>query len=315
MADLTWVGGTDGNFGTSTNWETPSGGAGTTPAIGDDLKIQGNVNIDAGLSSVSALLGSITVLQSYEGTIGTHSNGVDTPLDINASVIEIGNFDGLGNPPNGSGRIAIANLAATQVTRIYNSKSAATETTLSPIRLYCEGATSCDIHIFKGIVTLKDNSGAAADVAANIDNVYVSFVDNQGSDVQLTIEDLSSLGSIYQTGGQTHSRADTATLIDLSGGTMEITSDATTASLDVSDDAVCTYNSTGTITALHIGSAEIDFTKDSQAKTVTACTAASGAIIKADTNVTFTAGIDLDDNVRMQNITLEGFSGQTIDFS
>jgi len=305
-----WTGATDTDWNTAGNFQTEAGAATTVPTTGDDVTIQGAVNIETSLDGITALLGSLTVLQSYIGTIGGHAAGIDEPLEIQATVLEIGNYEQYGSPL-GSGRIAIANTAATQTTTIFNSKNSAIETQLPPIRLYLKGTTACTVHAKKGRILLTDNSGVGAEAAAEIDIVHSAFVSSPDSDVQLSIQNGVTLGAIEQTGGDLKVACGT-TSYDVLAGTTSVTGNGAHADLNVSGGQVA-YNSNGTITALHVGNASsIDFTKDTRAKTVTACTLAAGATVKADTNVTWTGGLDLDPNVKIENITLEGFTGVTL---
>jgi len=76
MATRTWTGETDGDWGTTTNWEDD-----TVPISGDDVYIvSGSVDID-GSDQSAVTLDSLTVGPKYTGTIGTSG----TKLQVSAT--------------------------------------------------------------------------------------------------------------------------------------------------------------------------------------------------------------------------------------
>ena len=100
MATKIWVGtdsGNEGDWDTAANWQDVEGGSTTVPATGDDVIIQGEQDITGNLDSAPTDLASLVIGQDYTGKIGIHSDGIDEPLQVGATLVEIGGYDGFGS--------------------------------------------------------------------------------------------------------------------------------------------------------------------------------------------------------------------------
>lgn len=139
MALKIWTGAVDGNAGTAGNW------TGGTPVNGDDVFIGNSnaVSINAGLDQSAVNLASLTIDQSYSGTIGTTT----AYLKYNyVTTVKIGENYGT-STPSGSQRIKLWFLDNTNVI-VYNTSFSSLDAGLPPLRLIFVASSGSGNHVY-----------------------------------------------------------------------------------------------------------------------------------------------------------------------
>ena len=151
MATQVWngTGGTQGDWSDAANWTS------AVPVNGDDVILANNsVSVTAGLDQSAVALASLTIDQSYTGTLGSTSSEF---LEIGASVVSLGAIRASGTQ-TGSPRLNLdlGTTTAAQV-KVYNSAARGTDQNRMPIRLRAVNA-STDIQVFAGSVGISEDT-------------------------------------------------------------------------------------------------------------------------------------------------------------
>jgi hypothetical protein len=281
MATTYWTGAAaDGDWSNNSNW------SGSAPANGDDVFVEsGSDDIDTGLAQSAVALSSLNIAQDFTGTIGTSG----TALAIGSSEVNIGYSKA--NSPTGSGRIHLdlGSATAAQVV-VYNTGRTPADTGSRSLRIIASNA-STDIFVRGGLVEVAGQAGETTTIG------------------DLTV-DATNANSVVQL-GHVGANAVTCTNINVSDGTVYLNSLATTVNVDggtvttEGDDTVTTVNvrggsfrsnATGTITTLNARGGVTEFTRSSEARTVTTLNLYPDAIVEIDTAV-----VTLTNNVAPDN--------------
>jgi hypothetical protein len=278
------------------NWSTL-----TVPAAGDDVIIQNSANpILYGLDQSAVTLGSLSIDQSFTGTIGlprTNPGGYveyrEQYLKIGATTITIGRGDGAG-----SGRIKLNTLAVQTTINVLNSGSGI-ENGVKSI-LWKGTHASNTVLVNKGSFAAAHFAGETATIAA-LKQGYRTNVAGD-ADVRLgagctlsscaitklggTLEVSSSFASLSQLGGETAILAGAPGTVVIAGGSVR-------------------YKSAGTYTSATVsGGGELDFRQDLQPRTGTNTTLHKGAALRDPAKtVTFTNPIAIQ--CELADVTLE----------
>jgi hypothetical protein len=304
-------GGADDQTFTQTAITAPSGGAfwsvaanwstRAVPATGDDVIIQSSAKeILYGLDQSAVTLNSLTIDQSFTGTIGlprTNPGGYveyrEGYLKIGATTITIGRGEGAG-----SGRIKIDTLAVQTTINVLNSGSAA------------ENGTKCILwkgtHASNAVVVNKGSFAAAhfAGETATIATVKQGYRTNVAGDSDVRLGSGCTLGAcaITKLGGTLEVNSSFASLSQLHG---ETTINAgSPGSLVIAGGSV-RYKTAGTYTSATVsGGGELDFRQDLQPRTGTNTTLNKGAALRDPAKtVTFTNPIAIA--CELADVTLE----------
>ncbi|MFH1370344.1 MAG: hypothetical protein ABII09_03545 [Planctomycetota bacterium] len=288
MATKIWVGtdaGNEGDWSVAANW-SPSG----VPTNGDDVYIENSSQvIDAGLDQSAVTLASLNINQNYTGKIGTTT----AYLQIGATKCDIGYNYGPSANLVGSGRIKLDLGTAQSYTTILNSAVMATETSMPPVRIICNHASTV-IEVRKGKVGIAYETAETSTLAT----VAVSYVTQKTSDADVYIGSGVTLTTLNQTGGDVimGCGAITATC---EGGTLLTYGSGAITTLNANGGTI-TSNSTGTITTVNINGGLVDLTKAAAPRTVTTLKLNPTGQLKIDLDtITVTNGISSDDPVTM----------------
>ena len=278
------------------NWST-----GTVPAGGDDVIIQNSANpILHGLDQSAVTLGSLSIDQSFTGTIGLARNNAagyveyrDQYLKIGATTITIGRGDGAG-----SGRIKIDTLAVQTTFNVSNSGSAAGNGVKAILWKGTHAANS--VLVNKGSFAAAHFAGETATIAT----LKQGYRTNVAGDSDVRLGSGCSLAScaITKLGGTLEINSDFASLTQLHGETVILAGSPGT--LSIAGGSV-RYRSAGTYTSATVsGGGELDFRRDLQPRTGTNTTLHKGATLRDPAQtVTFTNPIALA--CELADVTLE----------
>ncbi len=251
----------------ASNWS--SGGV---PADGDDVVLQNSAaNILYGLDQSSIALASLSIDQSFTGTIGlprTNTAGYveyrDTYLKIGATSIAIG-----GGAGAGSGRIKLDTGALQTDIHVANSGSPA-ETGVKSI-LWKGTHASNSVTISKGSFAAAPLAGETATIAT----LKQGFRTNVAGDADVQLGAGCSLGDIVKTGGALEVNSSFATLVHTAGETSIAA--GTPASLVITGGSV-RYRTAGNYTSATVAAGgELDFRQDLQPRSGTNTTLRAGA--------------------------------------
>lgn len=266
------------------NWST-----GAVPVNSDDVIIQNSAaSILYGLNQSSVALASLTIDQSFTGTIGlprVNAAGYveyrGAYLQIQAAAITIGNGTGAG-----SGRIKLDTGAGQVALVIVNSGSPA-ETGIKAI--LWKGT-----HASNAITVNKGSFGAAvfAGETATIATLRQGFRGNVTGDSDVLLGAGCTLTTLNKTGGTLEINSSFATLTHSAGET--VIAAGTPASLTITGGAV-RYRTAGNYTQATLASGgELDFRQDLRTRVGTNTTLrAAGVLRDPAKTVTFTNPISL----------------------
>ena len=289
------------DWNTAANWSLAAVPVATNAVYFENSAI----SVTYGLYAAAAIeLASLTIAQTYTGTIGTTS----AYMQIESALVDIGAYYGTASPA-GSGRIRL-NLGtlATAIT-IHNSATTATDTNYAPIRLLCVNAANV-INARKGTVSIADDAPGEVSTVATINVSYVSSV---SSDANVIIGSGVTLTALTKTGGAVMLGC-AATTVTQSGGTLATAGSGAITTLNADGGTVTTngtgaittanisggtvyLNSTGTIGNLVItGSPVISFAQSNAARTVTDASIDGSASITVDPDV-----VTLTDDISLGN--------------
>lgn len=197
---------------------------GTAPTTGDDAYIRavpGVTLASIGAVDMSAVtLNSLTIDQSYTGTIGTTA----ADWKISATTISIGAPPGDGSSPIGSGRIRINTGTVAYTATVFNTGTAV-DSGLEAVRLLCNSASN----------VLNVLGGRSVGVATT------------------TPGSTSTIGTVNVTGGKCNlgSGVTWTTATVAAGGNLTTNSGGTT--LTTSSGGTATTQGTNAITTINIG--------------------------------------------------------------
>lgn len=276
------------------NWST-----GTVPAGGDDVVIQNSAaGILYGLDQQSVTLASLSIDQSFTGTIGlprTNAAGYveyrQAYLQISASDVTIGAGAGAG-----SGRIKLATGSAQCALSIHDSGNPAEPGVKS---ILWKGTHASNT------VTINKGSFAAAVFAgesATIDVLKEGFRTNVSGDCDVLAGAGCTLATITKTGGMLEINSSFTTLTHAAGET--VIAAGTPGTMTIAGGAV-RYKTADTYTQATVSSGgELDFRQDLRPRTGTDTTLRAGAILRDPAKtVTFTNPIALA--CRLADVTLD----------
>jgi trimeric autotransporter adhesin len=247
------------------NWSSD-----TIPANGDDVVFNsGNVACLYNISQPSITLNSLSVYQTYTGTIGLplyNTKGYyeyrPTELAVSATSLNVGQF--AGTSAQGSGRIKI-NVGTNICTlNVYNTGQPLDQG--NPAFTWRGTNAGNVVNVNKGQVGIAFFPGNAA----TVDDLNVGYVSNVNGDVQLTAGALASVGTVTQNGGNVTFYGGMTSLL-VTAGTCTVYGTGGAGSLAVNQSGSVTWNSTGTISGNPVVADKgvLDFSKDQQPKTVT----------------------------------------------
>lgn len=286
------------HFDTAANW---SGGA--VPVNADDIVFE-NSSIDClyGLDQNAVAPTSVTIRSTYTGKLGlariTSTGYVEyRQRYYKSDIITLNVGDAAGGA--GSGRLLIDLDGATATVNVYSTGLSA-ETGLGALVLKNTNAST--LNVFRGTVSVAPQAGETANFATG---VRIGIVQGAANSVATVYCGSGvTLGTITQDGGTltTHSNI---TTINMTGGE-HVREAGTTTTANIRGG---TYygKSTGSISTLTISSTgTVDFSRDNRTKTVSTCNAYKGATIRDPSGaVVFTAGIDLGEGTRVQDVVLD----------
>lgn len=273
----------------ATNWS----GA-TVPVSTDDVVIENtSVPILYGLAQSAVTLTSLTINQSFTGTIGLptrNANGYDeyraTYLAISATTVTIGRGDG-----SGAGRIKLDTGVNAVTLNVINSGSTL-ETGLEALQWKGANASNA-ANIWggsAGLAVLAGETGSVTNLRVNGGTVRC------GSGLTITNKD--------QSGGTLTTQSNIGTSCTQNGG-IHYHVNGTIATSQI-DGGVLYYSAPNTITTMNVGSGgTVDFSQDLRAITCTTCNLYAGGTIR-DTQgrVTWTNGIDLE-RCSIEDVTID----------
>ncbi len=247
------------------NWSSDA-----IPANGDDIVFNsGNVACLYNVSQPSITLNSLSVYQTYTGTIGLplyNTKGYyeyrPTELAVSATSLNVGQF--AGTSAQGSGRIKI-NVGTNLCTlNVYNTGQPLDQG--NPAFTWRGTNAGNVVNVNKGQVGIAFFPGNAA----TVDDLNVGYVSNVNGDVQLTVGALATVGTVTQNGGNVTFYGGMTSLL-VTAGTCTVYGTGGAGGLAVNQSGSVTWNSTGTISGNPIVADKgvLDFSKDQQPKTVT----------------------------------------------
>lgn len=241
----------------------------TVPVSSDDVFVENSsVDILYGLNSSSVVLETLNIAQNYTGKIGLperNSGGYpeyrDTFLNVASKVVRIGYGTG-----TGSSRIKL-NTGSTQasatVFNILNSGSGI-ETGVEPILLKGNNSSN-SLQVLKGTVGVCHIANTTGNFSGGVNIAYTNQI---ATDAKVRFGSGVSLATVTQYGGEVETNSAITTLNQQAG---THTHNAGTLGTGNIDGGTLIYNSTGTITAGHVGSGgHLDLSKDTRRLTVSA---------------------------------------------
>lgn len=261
------------NWDVAANWST-----GSVPVTGDTVFLEGSaVSIQYGLAQSAVTLAALNILASFTGDIGLPETRVGTAgsyleyraqyLAIGATVVIIG--DGVGQ---GSSRIKL-DAGTVQTTLSVKQTSTGAEPNLEALQWKGTHVANV-VNVLRGSVAIAGYGGDVATVAT----LTVGFITSQSTDATVRCGPGCTLTTINMSGGTLEINSGATTIIKGSGNlTIKGAANVTT----LTDDAGTTvYQGTGTITTANVGNAAtLDFSQDMRARTVTTCNLYSGAAL------------------------------------
>jgi hypothetical protein len=272
------------------DWSTPANwSTGTLPASGDDVYLEHSATpILYGLDQSAVALNSLTIAQSFTGTVGlprTRAAGYveyrPQYLTIRVTRVTIGAGEGAGSP-----RIKLDTLDGQTTLDLLNTGFASDSTTEA---VHWKGMHAENtIHVTKGSLAIAPLAGESAQLAS----LCVGYRNNQAGDAIVRCGAGLQLSTLDQTGGLVTLASDIA-IARLSGGELQISAGAIdTLHLD---GGTLRYESTGAIGTAHIGErGTLDFSRNLRARTVGACHLYSGArLLDPFKTTTFSSGLHL----------------------
>jgi len=271
-ATCIWIGTTTaGDWSVAANW---SGAA--VPVDGDFVYLENSSqDVTAGLAQEGIALASLTIAQSYTGSIGTAT----AYLKIGSVLTNIGQYFGISRP-NGSPMIKL-DLNDTDTTagtvNIYDS-GRSSDPNVPTIRLLINEATTV-VNSYKGDIGIAPITGETSTVGT----INVSYRTNASADADVFIGSGVTLTTLKAIGGDTVLNC-AATTVTSTAGTLSTNGTGAITTLIVSGGTI-TLNSTGAITTVTGSGGTIDTTKSSSARTITTFNRSGTCKLKRDPSV------------------------------
>lgn len=285
------------------NWD---GGALPGASAGDEVFVEDFLtDILYGLdqSGIANTLTSLNIPATFTGKLGPNgaTGFAGDYLQIKASAVNIGQHFAIGNPV-GSGRIKIDLGATASEVNIFKTGSAADSTKPSVRIKAASGSTN--VTLFKGSAGIAFESGETSTVGT----VGVRWITTRSTDSDMFIGDGVTITALDQTGGECTLRsacttvtntggtlltAGTGAIVTLNsnGGNTTTFGSGTVTTLNVTAGTM-TSSSTGDITTANLSGGITDFTRSTDARTVTNMNLEVGGTLKYDpTDVTLTNGV------------------------
>jgi trimeric autotransporter adhesin len=276
------------------DWSTPANwSTGSAPAAGDDVVFTNSANPCLyGLAQSSVGLDSLTVDQSFTGTIGNPRNSTSgyleyrpTYLSVGAATVTIG-----GGPGAGSGRIKIDTGSGQSTMNVVSSGSPAENNVKS---ILWKGTHAANVvNISKGSFAAAYLPGESATIAT----LNQGFQTNQAGDTDVLLGAGCTLSTINKTGGSLTVNSNVATLKQGPGGAgTTVLAAGTPTTIKITGGTVI-YRTAGTYASLVVEEkGTVDFSQDPRPKTGTSTTLGAGAtLLDPGQAVTFTAPIALE---------------------
>ncbi len=292
MATYFWtsISSTDPTVGA--NWTKSDGTTGTAPASTDDVFIQAVpgsalANIaPAGADQHLVILNSLTISQSYTGTIG--GAGTGGYWQIAATTWTIGTITG-GINPGGAGRIKI-DFGSNQFTgTVITTAGSSTDTNQEPVRIKGTHASN-KLSVLSGTVGVATNQPGEVSTISEVDVVGNPAT---GTSPVCNLSSGVTLATAYCAGGGTLTTNGGATTLDCAGGI--VTCNGGTAITTITNSGTIYFNitaSTAATTLNNLPGGVVDFTGAPGAKTITNYNPYAGSSIRLNAanpaHVTFT---------------------------
>lgn len=287
------------HYDSPANW-SPSG----VPANNDDLVFQNNaVDCLYGLDQNAITIKSIRVDLSYTGKLGLPILNSGGYYEYRQQYLKIGGVAagvvltlGLGQG-GGSPRLKFDfQTAKIQAANIYGAGSSA-EAGVEPILIKGSNSTSI-LNLFKGSVGVAVFAGETVEgvftaETAQFAAVNVGFVSNVAGDSSVRFGAGATLAAINQTGGVIETNSALTTVTQTAGIHAHLSGAVTTLNLD---GGSFHHAGVGTISLANVGEGgTLDFSRDMQARVVTAVNVFSGGkIVDPFRSVTWSNGVDLE---------------------
>jgi hypothetical protein len=268
MASYFWssTSSTDPTLGA--NWTKSDGTTGTAPTTADDAFIQAIPG--SALANIAAadmhtvVLNSLTISQSYTGTIG--GAGTGGYWQIAATTWTIGTIAG-GINPGGSGRIKI-DFGTNQFTgTVISTAGASTDTNQEPVRIKGTHASN-KLSVLSGTVGVATNQPGETSTLSEIDVVGNTAT---GTSPTCNLSSGVTWTTAYCAGGGTLATNSGGTTLDCAGGT--VTCNGTALVTTVTNSGTIYFNVTpasgSCITTLNnLNGGTVDFSGGPAARTV-----------------------------------------------
>lgn len=279
----------------------------TNPVTGDDLVFDGSSDSDClyNLDQLAIQPNSLVRTMGYTGKIGlpkVNSTNTSLPFDeylvdyltfandanTNTTTVTIGDGEGAGSTRT---KINFADCTVLTV-NILGTGQRDSETPGVPALLLQSTDGSAVINLSRGDVGGAFYEGESFDPAT----INIGYIDNPDTDSALVLgndADIANATIVISGGTLETNSANGSGTITINAGTVTLKAGAH-ASIVV-NAGVCYYRSSGALSAAIVrGGAALDFSRDLQARIVSACVAYAGARI-SDPNktVTWSAGVDL----------------------
>jgi len=265
------------------NWTKSDGTSGVVPANGDDVFIAAQPAValaNIGAADMSAItLNSLTISQTFTGTIGTAANSGTTfgYWKIGAASWTIGTPSGDGSAFGGSGRIKI-DFGAAAFSGLVMATGISADSGAEPVRIKCNNASS-KLSVLAGRVGVATNLPGETATFGEIDAVGSTAVCNLGAGVTWTNANASAGGSLNVNSGST--------------GTLSVSSGSTASTFGSS--SIATINAGGNVQINHrpasgaaIGTLNLyptgtaDFSQNPAVVTVTTLNHQRGGVLTAN---------------------------------
>ena len=247
------------DWSTAANWST-----GGMPASGDDVVFTNSANPCLyGLSQASVVLDSLTIDQSFTGTVGNPRNNASgyleyrpTYLAVGATTLTIG-----GGPGSGSGRLKIDTGSGQTTVDVFNAGSPAENNVKSVLWKGTHAANV--VNISKGSFAAAYLPGESATIAT----LNQGYQTNQAGDTDVLLGPGCTLSAISKTGGSLTLSSDVATLAQGPGnaGTTILAAGTPTA-IEITGGTLI-YRTAGGYTSLVVEeNGTVDFSQDPRAE-------------------------------------------------
>ena len=296
MATNRWIG-TTNDWNVTGNWSL-----GAVPVATNDVVFENNSqSVAATLNQSAIALASLTIKQSYTGTIGVAPTATAAPtyLQVDAGTLVIGGHDG-DVRPSGSQMLLLDLGSNAQVVRIYDSADQSNDSSKMPIRLLGTNSAST-LEVFSGKVSIAQEWPTESAQFATIDVADSrSILLSTGAGVTLTKLRAAGGRTSVRAAGTTHEYyggahqvfgSSAMTTLESFGGELSTFGTFTISSANMNGGSLVS-NSTGTISTFTfaMGVSHVAFSKIPSARTISALRWNGGAgTIVYNENVTVTS--------------------------